>query len=160
MVFLNAMSKIWSVVLQSLICDVTVNLSLAKKKKCKGRSEFCQEHSAPFLWSSCELLAALYAHHYLIFHEILLDCWNIFQRRSPMLCMRRTCYFHLYSTWFPGAWYLQHYRFGCGYGSHLEKAARKISLGIHIQTFPHKLFYWECQKVVWRLHVGRKVMKV
>lgn len=108
-VFVIVCSNMLDNVLQSLICDVTVNLSLAEYAQGERylflKSEFCQEHSAPFLWSSCELLAALYAHRYLTFHEILLDCSNIFPRRSPMLCLRRTCYLHLYSTWFPGSIY-------------------------------------------------------
>lgn len=92
---MSAISKVWSAVLQSLIC---------LWKKCEEKEVFglfflvfCQEHSAPFLWSSCELLAAFYAHHYLMSHERLLDCSSIFQRRSPMLSMIRTCYFRLSS---------------------------------------------------------------
>ncbi len=104
---------------------------------------FCREHNIPSLSSSCELLATLYAHHYKTYHEILQERWKFFQRRSPMLCLRRTGWtgcFPLHSTWSQGMQYLQWYRSGCGFESHLEQAAVKIGLGLHIHAFPHELF--------------------
>lgn len=53
--------------LQWLICDVTVDLPLAEHAQLRKvfvfkRAGFRQEHCAPFLWSSCEPSATLYAH--------------------------------------------------------------------------------------------------
>lgn len=79
---------------------VTGNLSLAGYVQGESylflESEVCQECSAPILWPSCELLTTLYEHHYLTCQEILLDCSNIFPRRSPMLLLRSTCYLYLF----------------------------------------------------------------
>lgn len=101
------------------------------------KSEICQEHSAPSL---------LWALSYIVCTSLLDMSWNIarllkyFPRRSPALCLRGTCYFHLYSARFPGTSYWRRYRFGCGYESHLEQAAMEIGLGVHIHAFPRELF--------------------
>lgn len=75
----------------------------------------------------------------------MLDCTNMFPRLNPVLLRRSTCCLYLYSIWVPGTEYLQLYRFGCGYESHLEQAAMKIWVRIH--AFPCEHFIEDVRRL-------------